>query len=288
MNPETLIDRANEKIDPESFYQLMRVTRKQSWLEDESKALIELWNFCEYNSERELIIDLLMRFYYLTSLELKRCGIKIAEYILQEWKLQSKDTLIIAVSDKSEADGSQMFIQSIKNKFILDEWSEKNFINNIGDGERATHDNFNVVLLDDFIGTGNTIVRRINWFKKIIDKKGKKNVSIRVVCLAALEIAAPKIDLLKIEYYSPIWLKKGISDYYKDEGLKKALEDMKRLESHFAPEYRGKLLPRFGYEESEAIFTVEAFNVSNNVFPVFWWPALMNYELRNTVFRRLW
>jgi len=279
------LKRASSRIEHDTFVKLMKVTLEQEWLEDESEALIDLWNLCKFSSEQELVYSLLLRFKYIDSKELKRLGVQVANYILDSWQLPSKGTRIIAVSDKRNADGSQMFIQSLKNKFVESKWKEYNFINNIGDGQRLTRKNYNIILLDDFIGTGETIEKRVNWFKEKIS--GKVNVSIRVVCLAAMEISRKKLDSMGLEYYSPIWLKRGISDYFKGSDLKDAIKDMKRLESEFEPRYNGQNLPSFGFKKSEALFTIEAFNVPNNVFPIFWWPVLKNYIFRKTLLKRL-
>ena len=284
---ESILNRVSKKIEHDDFVKLMKLTLNQSWLEEESEALIELWNLCKFESEQALVFELLMKFKYLTSPEIQKHGKEIADHILNKWNLPSKGTRIIAISDKRDADGSQMLIQSIKNKFTANNWKENNFINNIGDGQRLTRKNYNIVLLDDFIGTGDTVERRFKWFHKKITAKNKENVSIYVVCLAALDIAKSKLDLLGIEYYAPIWLKKGISDYFNAKDLVKAKKDMKRLESNFAPKYNGQHMPSFGYKRSETLFAIEAFNIPNNVFPIFWWPVLVNYQRRNTLFKRL-
>jgi hypothetical protein len=284
---EKILKRASQKINYHDFNKLMKLTLKQAWLEEESEALVELWNLCKFSSEQELVFNLLMRFQYLTSAEIKNYGSEIAEHILNIWNLPSKGTRIIAVSDNREADGSQMLLQSLKNKFAKNDWKENNFINNIGEGLKLTRKNYNIILLDDFIGTGDTIERRVKWFREKIAEKKKENISIYVICLAALEIAKPKLELLNIKYYSKVWLAKGISDHYKEEELEKAIEDMKRLESELADKYKGQIMPSFGYKKSEALFAIEAFNIPNNNFPIFWWPVLSNYEKRTTIFKRL-
>ena len=282
-----MLKRASTKIEHDDFNKLMKLTIQQPWLENESEALVELWNLCNFTSEQELVFNLLSKFKYLNSEELKQFGQDVAEHILVKWNLKSSGTRIIAVSDKRDADGSQMFIQSLKNKFVSAQWKENNFINNIGDGHKLTRSNYNIVLLDDFIGTGDTIEKRVTWFRNKLAKRKKVNVTIRVVCLASLEIAKIKLDSLNIEYYSPIWLKKGISDNYTGADLASAIKDMKSLEKQLAPRFNGKYMPSFGYKKSEGLFAIEAFNVPNNVFPIFWWPVLSNRAKRNTLLKKL-
>lgn len=282
-----ILKRTSAKIDHDVFIKLTKLMNNQVWLQEESEALIELWNLCKFESEQELVFNLLMRFNYIASGDIKKYGKEIADHILNIWNLQWKGTRIVAVSDNREADGSLMFIQSIKNKFVTNNWKENNFINNIGDGQRLARKNYNIILLDDFIGTGDTIKRRIEWFQQKLSEKKKENVTLYVICLAALEVAKPILDSMGVKYFSPLWLKRGISDHFSGDELKSAIENMKRIETEFAPKYNGQPMPSFGYKKSEALFAIDAFNVPNNVFPVFWWPVLNNLEQRNTILKRL-
>jgi hypothetical protein len=284
---EKEIPRATTKINPYDFKKLMHLTLKQTWLEYQSNQLTELWNLCKDRSEKELIYDLIYRFKYLTSKELMICSFNITNYIENNWGLIPKGTRVVATSKGKEPDGSQVILQSIKNKFSNKKWKANNFINNIDDGAKFARSNYTIILIDDFIGTGKTIEDTVKEFREEILKKKKSNVVIKVIGMVALEIAKIKLDALNIEYYAPIWLDKGITDHYKDDELIKAKMDMKRLESELAPKYNGLFLPSFGYKKSEALFAMEPYNVPNNVFPIFWWPVLTNLSYRDTLFGRL-
>ena len=85
-----------------------------------------------------------------------------------------------------------------------------------------------------------------NGLKEKIVCKKKENVSIYVICLAALEVARPVLDSLGVYYYSPLWLARGISDHFEGGELKLAIKNMKRLESEFAPKFNGQPMPSFG------------------------------------------
>lgn len=286
---EKELERSAQEIPPGQLAQLIKLALHHNWLEEESLALAELWNLCKKERQQNLLYDLIYRFNYITSSQLKTNGQIIADHIVNEWKIKSKKTKIVAVSDNRNADGSLMFIQSIKNKFAIHHWNEDNFVKDIGLGVKETRGNYNVILLDDFIGTGNTIERRVNWFLNELEEKNKTGVKLMVVALAALEIAKEKLDGLKIDYFVPIWLKRGISDHYSGNGLKSAVIDMLNLEDLLEEKYRKWNLTSFsfGYNKSEALFAIESFNVPNNVFPIFWWPILKGGKNRRTIFNRL-
>jgi hypothetical protein len=279
--------RVAHKIERKLFQQLVDLVFVHKWLADEDEALIELWNLCEFETEQNLMYSLVKRFNYLTSTELKRYGKEIAQHIVLEWQADKNTTFLVAISDKVKADGSQMMIQGIKDKFVEYDWSEERFINKIGDGLNSTKPGNTVILLDDFIGSGSTIERRVNWYRKKLKEKNINNVNLKVVALAGLEVSKNILNNLDLEYFLPVWINRGISDYFKNEELDLAIKDMLNLENKLAKEVGDEKLPSFGFLKSEALFAIESFNIPNNVFPIFWWPYLENYKRRKTLFHRI-
>lgn len=102
-----------------------------------------------------------------------------------------------------------------------------------------------------------------------------------------MEFALDKIEKLAISFYSPLILKKGITDFVKSRDGKLHFEHMTNIESKLQPFYKGEAMPSLGYGGSESLFAIEGINVPNNVFPVFWWPVLKGEIERNTIFKRI-
>jgi len=282
-----------DKINHEDFIKLYELTKNQNWLEDVSIELIELWNLCEHSTERNLIYELLLNFLCLDSKKINVYCKDISKYICDEWGIRSESTKIVALSDEIRPDGSQFFIQSLKNKFAdRNNWTERNFENNltsIGKASYQLKNGQNLILIDDFIGTGNTVERKIKWLKSKIKEKNKYDIKIFLVSLACMQEALNIIKSLEIEFFTPKILKKGISDYYKGEILKDNIGNMKNLESKLHPIYKNWRLLNFsfGYGKSETLFAIEGLNVPNNVFPIFWWPLLMEERKRKTILKRI-
>src|SRR5262249_43999372 len=152
--------------------------------------VIELWNFCDTSEQRLLLASLLKRFYVVDSRLIRTHAEAVADHILNVWKLPANQTRIVATSDTPHADGSQYFLQVIKNRFALHHgWGEKNFINNVKDSVKILRNNRIVVLLDDFIGTGSTAQRRIEWFQNRIAERGLSNTGIKFVAIAGQSAA---------------------------------------------------------------------------------------------------
>lgn len=267
--------------------------KKQIWLEDVFEALIELWNLCEYKDEQKLIYQLLLNFLCLDSRKVKNYCKDISIHVCDEWGINSESTKIVALCDDNKPDGSQYLIQILKSKFAdRNGWTGNNFLNNsstIGQAPYRLKDDQNLILIDDFIGTGNTVRRRIKWLESKIKEKNKCNIKIFLVSLACMQGALNVIKSLEIEFFAPLILKKGISDYYEGEILKNNIVNMKNLESKLHPIYKNwRLLDfNFGYGKAESLFAIEELNVPNNVFPIFWWPLLSEERKRNTILKRI-
>ena len=287
------LPKSRNKMNPKDFIKLYTLAKEQNWLEDVFIALIELWNLCENNSEQNLIYELLLKFLCLDSKKINNYCKDISKHVCDEWSINSESTKIVALCDEERPDGSQFFIQILKNKFAdRNNWTEINFENNltsIGKASYQLKNGQNLILIDDFIGTGNTVERKIKWLKSKIKEKNKYDIKIFLVSLACMQDALYIIKSLKIEFFTPIFLKKGISDSYKGEILKNNIDNMKNLESKLHPIYKNwRLLNfNFGYGKAESLFAIEGVNVPNNVFPIFWWPLLSEERKRNTILKRI-
>lgn len=278
-------------FDYNSFITLYYLLRQNQWLEDESIALYELWDKCDNNDKKHIVKDLLERFDYLTSRDIRDYCKEISRYIVDKWRINGKGTKIVAINDGKKPDGSQYILEAIKNKFSdVDGWTEENFRNSLltmGEASYQLRNKQNLILLDDFVGTGKTIERKVIWLKEKIKEKRKKNIKIYFVAIAIMEQSIPIIKNLDIEFYAPLILKKGITDKYKGEEKEKYIDAMIDLEKLLADVYKKMPLPSFGYGKSETLFAIEGINVPNNVFPIFWWPVYKDNKKRKTILKRV-
>ncbi|MBP6740850.1 MAG: hypothetical protein KA146_12710 [Leptospiraceae bacterium] len=283
--------KSNIHFSHDDFMKLYNLMKTNIWLEEESESLFELWDLCDSSDKKDLIIDLLNKFTFLTSRDIHKLGNSIADYIVNYWKISNKRTKIVALSDDTKPDGSQYILQAIKNKFSdFDTWSENNFNNSlftIGQVPYKLRNNQTIILIDDFIGTAKTVTRKYNWLLEKINERRRNGISIYLVSLAIMEEATDILNSLGLTFYSPLILKKGISGYYSGDVLENKINNMLDLESFLAPFYKREPLPSLGHGKSESIFSIEGLNVPNNVFPIFWWPLFKNKQKRKTILRRI-
>ncbi|MEQ9441729.1 MAG: phosphoribosyltransferase [Cyclobacteriaceae bacterium] len=279
--------RDNREIDPLTFKELLELSMDVKWLIRYNIQLATIWNLFKGDEERELIKTLLGRFTYLDSGDIMQITQKIRQTVIESWKLESTNTFFVATSDNPEADGSQAFIQSLKNNFAS--WKERNFNNSVSNIEDFDN-NSNIVLVDDFIGSGKTAIRRLKWVNDKLYELEKNKSRVYFIAIAGMEEG---INNINKEFYEELFvahkLHKGISDYFSDSEKGKMLELMLTMEERLGAKYKRKKLRDFslGYGKSEALYTVEALSTPNNVFPVFWWPVLADGTDWDTFFKRL-
>lgn len=118
-----------------------------------------------------------------------------------------------------------------------------------------------IILVDDFVGTGDTAVRCINGFSsKEID-----NNKIKIISIASMLAGKKMLEERGVDLYAGILLNKGISSL-KNKNVRESYQiEMIKLEEESAVEEDR----RFGYGQSEALISL--IRTPNNVFPIFWY-----------------
>lgn len=120
-----------------------------------------------------------------------------------------------------------------------------------------------ILLVDDFIGSGETAVSALAYWT---DEKDIPKDKIIVLAIAAQTIGLQRVREFGVRVVSSVERSKGISDNDSYTSLQKQtfkalmteIEDRLQVEDKF----------RFGYEASEALITM--IRTPNNTFPVFW------------------
>lgn len=115
-----------------------------------------------------------------------------------------------------------------------------------------------IVLVDDYIGSGETLFACIN---EIINFNPNLKGKIIVATIAIQHDTIPKINIPL--FYVDI-VKKGISDNYNSPYKEKHIETMIKLESKLISGRNFSL----GYEQSEGLVTM--LRTPDNTFPIFW------------------
>lgn len=287
------------KLDnPEDFYVIKKYREEIDWLKTPcyEPGLMNLLNEFKDEVQRELLSELLKEMKHQTIAE-KIQDISFLVGRLESLKLTASDTLIVATAKKSESDGSNAWLYFFK--FYLAqhrEWNESSLQPTIESSIETLTKNpkkyKNIIIFDDFIGTGKTMIKKVREFENKLKEKSLKLPNIHIFSLAGMKFGVSNAEKeLDLNITCPTQIKKGISDKYtcpsevkNKKALMVSMESMlKSKYSHSA--FTGKC--SLGYEGSEALFQVQFTNCPNNVFPIFWMQPRTKGMFRNTLFYRL-
>lgn len=304
MSTESSTSIVEPKLSEDVIRGILPIISKTPWLINNNfrtAAVAEIFEQSKNHPLRwDLMMHLICEFTYVNETAFLNAKNSIASKIL-EWKNDNFITLVCATSDDDEADGSQALLQSLKNaEPFIEHFNKGQFLNSITapvsllSGKKIRKKRM-IILVDDFIGTGDTIERKLNWLIPALDKlKIREMVEIRVCALAYMKQSLAVINALQeknylADFFAPIELKRGISDHFTGEDKDNKLSLMKAIENELALRYKHLYLTQhsMGFKKSESLFSWADNNIPNNVFPVFWWPKLKTGKQRKTIFRRI-
>lgn len=211
----------------------------------------------------------------------------ICEYIIDTAKFKAEKTQLLAMTYDDEADSGQKVLDLIKMPLFQKDWKGFKTVNKIGkSGKYVKKGRTQIVLIDEFIGSGKTLRGRIEYLKKNI----LEDFEIITCFIAGTKETIEKLESEGISVFCALQLDKGISEYYKNDELKKAEDLMLDLELKLAQWINEKELYKysFGYGNAEALYSMEGCNgnTPNSVFPIFWWLFDIKERKRKTILTR--
>lgn len=272
------LPRSVSKLGRAMFTTVLEMTINQPWLKERQNPLIDLIDECEGDHQQQLIFELLERFTFLEAPDFHQAIQGIADYIQATLGL-GPDAAAISASDNSKySDSSQLVAYSLKAAATWNapNWSTNSFVGSL------THlvgsaDKGNLILVDEFIGTGETAEKKVSWLKNELAKSGATpNIYFGVV--AGMEAGLERVKQTVDGIFAAHVLTRGISDFYPAEEVEQRLDAMLALEQQLGAETRRGTLKKhsLGYKKSEALYSRANGNTPNNVFPVFWWNVRSN------------
>jgi hypothetical protein len=258
----------------ESISVLNKIFKTNNWTERDIDEFV-FDNFCKLldniNSvQRKLIIELVDRYKWVSFAEYPEKILATLECIENE-KLAGLKTVYMFPVIKPEDEGGfksgQFLIYQIKAfKRHLKKYKNIKFIyvskfESLTNPDFKLKDNEAIFLIDDYIGSGETLMICL---EKIRTNPILTNDKINIITIATQNEIAKTVTDEGIAIYSDYYSDKGISDFNQspivDEKIKIMLEIEKMIPggSHFS----------FGYNQSEALITLA--RTPDNTFPIFW------------------
>lgn len=253
------------------------------WIAKEryGEALVTLLDEANTQTELNTLKYILEKLTYCNSEDLTLGSIEAAEQIVSGWALRPQDTLIVGVADGAKTCGSTAYLRAIQTQ-LPREWSQSPVIWTAFDcafRKRDTH--ANLVIVDDFIGTGEKISKLI---AKLLANPKTASYKIHVCCFAAMRSGASVVSsLVAGDVLVHRQFDRCISDTAADPTKTQMLKDMSALEANIFTKPGTYSL---GYMQSEAAFYLEGFNIPNNNLPVLWWEEYADKTPRRPLFAR--
>ncbi|MCV2421339.1 hypothetical protein [Paucibacter sp. DJ2R-2] len=233
------------------------------------------------DDELEAVQHVLKNLSYHTSADLVAAADEAAAQILSGWCLEPRDTLVVGVAERSKTCGSGAYLRAIE-LALPREWGAHNaFWTPFDSAFRQSHGREHLVIVDDFIGTGEKITNKVAALKA---NPKTRSYNIYVCCFAAMSKGAAKVDgLVNGDLLVHHYFDRCISDKTVDPKKASLAAGMGSLEGKIF-NHPGKY--SFGYMQSEAAFYLEGFNIPNNNFPILWVDEYADKKPRAPLFAR--
>ena len=279
-------------VNKEIFQIITNLYKKHPWIGLNEKGLLSLlYDDCKTDEERELIIKLLNDFFYMANdsflINIDNIARKLIQY-------NPTETLIYASAVGRETDSSQLISYTLKTLLVKhgnNPWQKSNLYSHMSKSVLYKHnpdDIKNIIIIDEFNGSGQTIKTR---YKEIINNiksvgKNEKDFNIEFIYITSIESAHDSVISEGIKLLSMNTIKQGISSNTNIENKDEAKEIIRRISNVLSPQFLSEIMYPLGYNDSEALYYRETGNVPNSVFPIFWWPEYEDKKDRNQLIMR--
>lgn len=128
--------------------------------------------------------------------------------------------------------------------------------------------NHPILLIDDFIGTGDTANEALD---ELLEKRDYDTETLFVATLVCQEEGKKIINDRGFYVLSPIIRNRGISENYEEVDVEDMKNLMREIEQILEQDTKFDTNYKFGYKESEAL--VALIRTPNNTFPIYWYSA---------------
>lgn len=272
--------KTDKRLSAENFMKLVEVFTANEWeIPNEEAGMESRFNrFCERlctldAEEQRLVIELTRRFTAIGGAEYPQLILKLMNRLHSQNLLAFSEVEkvfilpLIAPEDHGRTKSSSVVWYHCREELIRYSplLADKNVLYyDIKESSQIKNLKTNelVILVDDFVGSGETAVSAVNW---LTDSFGTDPKQIVILSIAALEMGIDHVrQEIGVEIYAYYIFRKGISDYYSDDQRAGCLKTMKSIENKLKVSSKFRL----GYAKSEALISL--IRTPNNTFPVFW------------------
>lgn len=274
----------------EDFQLVFELSTKQGWLAHKLQELMHLlFSECNTDQKRKLIVELLGRFTYISNEKYSQLIECLVDGIIGIQGLTDEACQIVAMAADSSSDSSQRVLYDLKMLFERRGWRKYRHVNQFSAAYRTykqSPKHNNIVLIDEFIGSGQSAIGRVDEIKRQFANAGVADYKVYIRVLAGMREGVQRVRDSGIDVEALVLLDKGITDLSPAEQVSDQLEIMRDLEKNLLPVYNEKDMPSIGYGQMESLYTRDGGSAPNNVFPIFWWPFILDGSERPVLLHR--
>lgn len=263
----------SQKVNLKSILKLFSIFTEKKWIEIDGHedVLAKFGELIESFSEEQvqLILELTERYTWVSYNDYHSQLRKLLKELYKN-SLSTKTKVyifpIIKPKDENDTKSGHAVMYMIDSiKASLNEYREIEFVklsqfSDLGPEKMKITDNDFLILVDDYIGSGNTLSATI---AELTQNQTIKN-NYAVLSVVIQDDTIKHLKETNIEHYYGFSMNKGISNNYAAPILDEKIKTMEEIESKI-PKVKNY---RFGYEKSEALVTL--IRTPNNTFPIFW------------------
>lgn len=227
-------------------------------------------NFCNMLAdleadERELVLSLTEKFLWVQEFDYIPYFARAFDKFITDYEFIHGNKILLCPllpeEDFGKTKSSVCLLYLIKSYFNVMRSKYSSFYIDYADSPasvdliKVKNDGYILCLIDDFIGTGETVERAVKYF---LDKQIGKDMMV-IVSLVGMKFGLSMLENKEYKVYVDISCEKGLVGY--DENK---IQLMRNIETKI------KVLPEFnfGYKSSEAL--IKMMHTPNNTFPIYW------------------
>ena len=230
-----------------------------------------------------LIAKLLSRFTFLSVDQYELSLLDMATFIDETFDLDT--TVLCATTADRQKDSAQRVLYDLVSTLA---GIGRYKVRSLNRYDAAAKENYceTVLLVDEFIGSGQSFAGRARNLRRMFHQKNLAAPSIHGIALAGMTHGLRAIETEFESLNVCMALRKGIEDYSEQSARGIDYSVMTEIEALLTPHFEGDDMPSLGYAASEALYARHGGSCPNNVFPVFWWPQRVGSVDRRPLFPR--
>jgi len=219
---------------------------------------------------KEFVKNLLERYTYLSRDDYDNGIFDISERLHSNFDMAK--TLLCATAADHQKDSAQMVLYDLTTAMGLHGHTKIHSANRYDRAQQFAGQIEDIVLVDEFVGTGRSIIGRVNTIEGHFKQKKIQMPRIHAYVVAAMDFGLEAIQPHVKSIYAHISLKPGLRGFLDGKILEEAYATLDAIEGGLAPTVSGQSLPRHGDGACEALYARKMGNCPNSVLPMFWWP----------------